>query len=204
MGVETCVAGVFGACSAGTPGPEVCNGVDDDCDGRIDEGARAPIAVTVCTGAECPSRTGYDVCNATNVLAQDGSEMGIGFTGSGSILVDDVPVTSCVLVEFSGMAALTGTLRVRARTVDAVCASACSGGLCNTVHSMEVFHSPTGTSWRHAGPAGAASITGMTDTLADYTVVVDAVMRFALLCRINTSSVRDHLAIDFVEATVCP
>jgi len=35
---STCVAGVETACSTGTPATETCNGIDDDCDGSIDEG----------------------------------------------------------------------------------------------------------------------------------------------------------------------
>jgi len=34
---STCVAGVETACQTGTPGVESCNGLDDDCDGSIDE-----------------------------------------------------------------------------------------------------------------------------------------------------------------------
>ena len=42
----------FGSCSAtaGTPAAESCNGLDDDCDGLIDEGG-------VCTAVECPAGT---------------------------------------------------------------------------------------------------------------------------------------------------
>jgi hypothetical protein len=36
-GYETCAAGAWGSCSATEPSTEVCNGVDDDCDGRTDE-----------------------------------------------------------------------------------------------------------------------------------------------------------------------
>jgi hypothetical protein len=38
-GVETCVAGMFSPCSI-TPMPEVCNGIDDNCNGQVDEGVQ--------------------------------------------------------------------------------------------------------------------------------------------------------------------
>ena len=36
-GTKTCTDGVMGACTAPSPVPEECNGVDDDCDGVVDE-----------------------------------------------------------------------------------------------------------------------------------------------------------------------
>ncbi|GJP83686.1 hypothetical protein CLOP_g13813 [Closterium sp. NIES-67] len=35
-GVETCIEGAFQNCTAPVHGPEVCNGVDDNCDGLVD------------------------------------------------------------------------------------------------------------------------------------------------------------------------
>jgi len=36
--VENCVGGVTQTCTPGTPSTEVCNGIDDNCNGIVDEG----------------------------------------------------------------------------------------------------------------------------------------------------------------------
>ena len=50
-GVQTCAGGVFGACSV-SPTPESCNGLDDNCNGTVDDGASCPSGMT-CTGGGC-------------------------------------------------------------------------------------------------------------------------------------------------------
>ncbi|HJL04418.1 MAG TPA: MopE-related protein [Polyangiaceae bacterium LLY-WYZ-15_(1-7)] len=55
-GTETCTAGAWGACSATGGGPETCNGLDDDCDGRVDGFSRP------CGTDEGACRAGVEVC----------------------------------------------------------------------------------------------------------------------------------------------
>jgi|GEM_PF-1598661 len=54
-GLRSCGDDGLSACSALAPSPEMCNGVDDDCNGRIDEGlARGASCVTSNEFGECP------------------------------------------------------------------------------------------------------------------------------------------------------
>ncbi len=71
-GTQTCVAGAWGA-SAGDVASmaESCNGGDDDCDGRTDEGVVGPacaLAVGVCAGSmqRCGGAGGFVACTATD------------------------------------------------------------------------------------------------------------------------------------------
>ncbi|MBI5739722.1 MAG: hypothetical protein HZA16_03285 [Nitrospirae bacterium] len=59
-GIETCTNGVFGGyiCTAGTPSTEICNNIDDDCDGSTDENLTQP---TSCGVGACAS-TGIETC----------------------------------------------------------------------------------------------------------------------------------------------
>ncbi len=55
VGRERCVDGAWGACEgANDGGAEICNGLDDDCDGAIDDGADASCAEgEICTADGC-------------------------------------------------------------------------------------------------------------------------------------------------------
>ena len=57
-GTETCdgASGTWGMCTAGTPGPEVCDGADNDCNGTPDDGDPE----TLCAGMGMPANATWD------------------------------------------------------------------------------------------------------------------------------------------------
>ena len=71
-GSQTCSGGAWGACTGGVgPTAELCNGLDDDCDGVTDDDLVAPsCALTdgVCSGAvkTCGGAAGWLACNGTD------------------------------------------------------------------------------------------------------------------------------------------
>ena len=58
-----CVAGAVQTCTPGTPTGEVCNGLDDDCDGSVDEGGVCTPPPPVCTPAPEACNGRDDNCN---------------------------------------------------------------------------------------------------------------------------------------------
>ncbi len=59
-GVRTCTGGDLQACNAPTPMPEVCNEVDDDCDGETDEDT---------AGDRCTMHNSFGVCEGATVCS---------------------------------------------------------------------------------------------------------------------------------------
>ncbi len=74
-GTQTCTTGAWGGCTGWvTPIPEVCNNVDDDCDGSTDEGLSQACVETnaegTCTGVETCSAGGWVGCTADTPAAE--------------------------------------------------------------------------------------------------------------------------------------
>ena len=71
IGMQTCAAGAWGACSGVGPSAESCNGLDDNCDGQIDDGFAIGVA---CDGPDADMcNEGMTICNAggTGVVCND-------------------------------------------------------------------------------------------------------------------------------------
>ncbi len=68
-GMRSCKGGVLSACSAGKATPEVCNGIDDDCDGQTDDIAPAPCSKQnefgTCSGSTIGCQGGDSLCGAS-------------------------------------------------------------------------------------------------------------------------------------------
>ena len=94
-GQKTCPAGgtgVFGACT-GEVGPtvEICNGIDDDCDGKIDEGTGGADCSSNCGVGTTVCVNGTITCNGMPASTDDTCD-GIDDDCDGQIDEDYVPV----------------------------------------------------------------------------------------------------------------
>jgi len=63
-GVRACFDGVAGPCTAPVPEVEVCNGVDEDCDGRVDEGVTRLCQTACGVGRETCQAGQFGACDA--------------------------------------------------------------------------------------------------------------------------------------------
>ena len=104
LGISACAGGsATPTCQSVTaPAPEVCNGVDDDCDGTVDNGATCPMASDVCVNGVCvrrcaslenPCDTGL-VCDPTSGVCMDPKCVGVTCT-SAQVCRAGVCATAC-------------------------------------------------------------------------------------------------------------
>ncbi len=58
VGVKTCASGALGCTPVFQGEPEVCDGVDNDCNGNVDDGATCAAADAICQNGECVHKCG--------------------------------------------------------------------------------------------------------------------------------------------------
>ncbi len=155
-GTETCTTGTWGACSGVGPSTEVCDGVDNDCDGIVD-GITRPCGSSTgacqsgtelctsgtwgtCTGSIGPSTEVCDgVDNNCNGSVDEGNPGGGGACGS-SIGACSPGSVSCV----GGMLTCVGGTSASPETCNGI-DDDCNGVVDDGVPSMGPCGSSTGT-----------------------------------------------------------
>jgi Putative metal-binding motif len=89
QGTQTCINGAWGACNGATlPQPEICgNGLDEDCDGQIDDGCTLDVDVNIdgdCVTASCPPQAPYAV--GCNIVMSGGDNRGCVANDGGPVV----------------------------------------------------------------------------------------------------------------------
>jgi hypothetical protein len=133
--VQNCVGGMSQSCSPGTPSPETCNGIDDNCDGIVDNVVCpvVPNANGTCNGVMCTYACdpGYADCNGNptvdgcevNVLIDTANCGGCGLVCSGTCV-------SGVCQQPNGSACAMSANCQSGNCVDNVCCNTACAGTC--------------------------------------------------------------------------
>jgi hypothetical protein len=98
VGYRTCEENGLSACSAPVGGIEVCNGLDDDCDGEVDETGFCddglPCTTEVCVQGECVASPISGSCDDGNACTKGEVCTTIGCIGSSVFCTDGNPCTN--------------------------------------------------------------------------------------------------------------
>jgi hypothetical protein len=97
-GAKVCKDGVFSECSAPKPATETCNGVDDDCDGTIDEVEAEPCTNSCGSGIRRCVAGAWSSCSASEPDAESCNGVDDDCDGT----VDDVADMACTSTCGSG------------------------------------------------------------------------------------------------------
>lgn len=181
---------------AGTPSTEVCDGVDNDCNGTADDHVMlAPQAATAQAGA------GGLFCDEQNVLLLDGNLAGLAratTSNSNWVILDGHYHVSCVYLDF-GSTFAASMARVYSMTALQMCGDGAQMGYDLDV---TVYWGSTVGSLHFVGDA-------MTHTALtpphELTINTPGPGRYLALCRGGAGDFRSNIAVDYAEVeVVCP
>jgi hypothetical protein len=131
LGVTECGSGSTPTCQQiEQPSPEKCNGVDDDCDGQVDDGATCPEGNEVCDNGKCVPHCGPNefpcfsgsACDMASGLCLAPSCVGVA-CGAGLICQSGQCNTPC-----TGVVCPTGQTCVGNACLDLCAAVSCPSG----------------------------------------------------------------------------
>ncbi len=109
-GTQTCAAGAWGACSI-SPGAEICNGIDDNCDGSVDEALTVVCYDDADDDGYAPmSAAGSDHCPVSGRGAVGGCPF--GFTNRAPLAIDSTDCNDAVNGVHPGAAEVCDAARV--------------------------------------------------------------------------------------------
>ena len=128
-GIGTCTAGVT-AClngklvcnTVGMPKPETCNGLDDDCDGVIDNGPLPGTGVDCLCPGETRAQVGVGVCTAGKTICRNGALVCDGCVGPSPEICDGKD-NNC-----DGMTDVNATCPSTFSCREGACTLVCQGG----------------------------------------------------------------------------
>ncbi len=108
-GIRRCVAGALGACEGGVmPLPEVCDGVDNDCNGMVDDGISRPCGTDV---GRCVAGTQRCIAGTWGTCS--------GSTGPGMEVCEGAVDENCDGTVDEGCTCITGSTRACGSSVGA-------------------------------------------------------------------------------------